>query len=140
MNDEEFKRLPHASKGYKLFKRGKQVMKGYIPDFVLKKEDREQFIILEYENSSSRKHILGGFVKASRFLSDDRQGILIFVIGKKSVEAIANHLQEYLNWMSCITNLHEVWIISIDEYVSVMKKIKSEEFRIKGVCLNPTKK
>lgn len=94
--DKIFKNLIHAYRGYKVFLNGSALEMGYKPDYVLKRGN--DYIILESENSSSRKTFVGGMIKAAHFLQEEKTGVLVFVIvPKKNTKAtsIANHLVPY---------------------------------------------
>lgn len=115
--DRLFKSLKHSHKGYVTYLNGQIIEPGYKPDFVLKKGD--EYIILESENSSSRKTFVGGLMKAAHFLQGSRKGLLIFVmVPKKNTTAssIAIHLRPYLHWIKNLTNLREVIIIEASSY------------------------
>lgn len=115
--DKLFKALAHECKGYECFGKGNSVEPGYKPDYVLKKSN--DYIILESENSSSRKTFVGGLIKAAHFLSGEKTGSLIFVIVAKPNTtdlAIARHLKRYLDWISDKTNLRDVYVIEASTY------------------------
>jgi hypothetical protein len=115
--DKIFKDLKHSHQGFETLCNGQELEPGYKPDYVLKKGN--EYIILESENSSSRKTYVGGMVKAARFLQNDKEGKLIFIIlPKKNTKAssIAKHLSPYLNWIERITNLKEVYVIEAERY------------------------
>jgi hypothetical protein len=117
--DAIFKTLDHTYAGYNHFLNGQTLEKGYKPDFVLKKDNA--YIILESENSSSRKTFVGGLIKAAHFLQKDRTGQLIFVIVPKrntSASSIAKHLKPYLEWVADKTNLRDVFIVEGQNYFS----------------------
>lgn len=115
--DKLFKAITHECKGYNTFLNGGNLEPGYRPDYVLVKEN--QYIILESENSSSRKTFVGGMTKAAHFLQGSKKGILIFVIVPKvntSANAIAKHLKPYLTWLGDKTNLRDVYVIEAGHY------------------------
>ena len=115
--DQAFKQLNHNYKGYSIYLKGNSIEPGYKPDFVLKNND--EYIILESENSSSRKTFVGGLIKAAHFLQKERKGMLIFVIVPKSntkAKSIANHLKIYLKWVQSISNLQQVYVIEASLY------------------------
>ena len=117
MQDSDFKSLEHHCKGYKIVLKGGELSKGYKPDVVLKQENN--YIILESEHSSSRKHILGGMVKAAKYLTGERKGCLVVVLQLKkntTVDQIRNHLGQYLSWLKDMTNLKDVYVISDVNY------------------------
>jgi len=92
--DKIFKAIAHNCAGYAKFTNGGQLEQGYKPDYVLKKGS--DYIILESENSSSRKTFVGGMIKAAHFLQNLNRGILIFIImpkGNIQAAAIARHLK-----------------------------------------------
>jgi hypothetical protein len=119
MKDALFKKLNHKYLDFDTYTRGQQLSEGYKPDVVLKKGSK--YVILESEHGSSRKHFLGGLIKAAKFLSGQNSGILVFVIQIKnntSEVQISNHLCQYLRWVKSLTNLEEVHVISDINYCS----------------------
>jgi len=115
--DKQFKKLLHSSKGYDSHLNGQEIEPGYKPDFVLRKGNN--FLILESENSSSRKTFVGGMVKAAHYLQGERKGKLVFVLVPKkntTAKAIAKHLIPYFNWIKDKTNLREVYVIEAGQY------------------------
>jgi hypothetical protein len=115
--DKAFKALQHSHKGYVKHLNGQILEKGYKPDYVLKK--RDNYIILESENSSSRKTFVGGMIKAAHFLQGERKGKLVFIIVlKKNTTAysIAKHLRPYLKMVRGRTNLKEVFVVESSSY------------------------
>jgi len=117
MRDYEFKNLNHYCAGYEIILNGGELSKGYKPDVVL--QNKQNYIILESEHSSSRKHIMGGMMKAARFLTNNKHGVLVVVIQIKkntNVDQIQKHLIQYLDWIKNITNLRDVYIISDIDY------------------------
>jgi len=140
MKDREFKDLKHFAKDFKFYLNGQELMNGYKPDLVLKKE--EEYIILESEVSTSRKGYIGGMVKAAKFLSHEKRGILIYVIELKknaTPSQISKHLEQYLYWIKELTNLKDVYIISDIDYCteSTPIEILSTEFINKSVKVLP---
>lgn len=112
-----FKSLHHSYKGFNIHLNGQTLENGYKPDVVLKKGN--QFIIIESENSSSRKTFVGGMIKAAHFLQGDKKGQLIFVmVPKKNTTAssLAKHLKPYLKWIKGYTNLKNVYFIESGSY------------------------
>ncbi|MBN8878192.1 MAG: hypothetical protein J0I32_11640 [Sphingobacteriales bacterium] len=117
IKDNLFKKLAHSHKGYTKYLNGQTLEAGYKPDYVLKNNNK--YIILESENTSSRKTYVGGMMKAAHFLQNKKKGKLIFVIVPKkntTAESIAKHLKPYLNWVCGNTNLKEVYIIEAAAY------------------------
>ncbi|MEQ9403863.1 MAG: hypothetical protein RIM99_09775 [Cyclobacteriaceae bacterium] len=117
MKDALFKKLDHKYLDYKTFTTGQELAKGYKPDVVLKRESK--YVIFESEHGSSRKHFLGGLIKAAKFLSGKNSGILVFVILIKdntNESQISNHLGQYLKWIKSLTNLEEIYVISDAKY------------------------
>lgn len=132
MKDSEFKGKAHSATDYEIFLKGEELFKGYKPDFVLRKNNR--FIILESEHGTSRKHFLGGLIKASKYLVGNKKGTLVFVIKLKSnttEENIAAHLKPYLEWIKPLTNLRDVYVISDTKYCAseIPLRILSNEFK-----------
>lgn len=116
--DQLFKALKHTCKGYETFLKGATLESGYKPDFVLKCGN--EYIILESENSSSRKTFVGALTKAAHFLQGERTGTLVLVIvPKKNTKAssIAKHLKNYFIWIKSISNIKEVYVIDAKEYL-----------------------
>lgn len=124
MLDKKFKKLFHNGNQYDIIHRGSEIMPGYKPDVVLKKGDYN-YILLESEHGTSRKHFLGGMLKAAKFLTGNKFGKLIFVIKTKdntTVENISKHLYPYLVWISGLTNLNEVYVIEDNVYCNTGKR------------------
>ncbi|RTL60004.1 MAG: hypothetical protein EKK37_03935 [Sphingobacteriales bacterium] len=132
MKDRLFKNLLHTAEGYVVLNSGGQLTKGYKPDTVLQKGN--EYIIMECDTGTSRKGYLGAMLKAARFLTDEKNGILILVIKEKpntTVKQIAEHLREYLAWLKPLTNLRVVYIIETTKYCSdkIPLKLLSSEFK-----------
>ncbi len=68
--DKEFKSLKHNLNEYSKYLCGQSLEQGYKPDYVLRKGN--DYVILESENSSSRKTYVGGMMKAAHFVQDER--------------------------------------------------------------------
>lgn len=118
MLDRDFKKLKLNCAGYKILLSGGELSKGYKPDTVLI-NTRNEYIILESEHGTSRKHILGGMIKAANFLTHDRIGVLIIVIQiKKNTNEylISQHLLQYFKWIKKLTSLKEIYIVSDTNY------------------------
>jgi len=125
MKDSIFKKLEHKYLDYNIFMNGQQLVPGYKPDVVLKKGS--EYVILESEHGSSRKHFLGGLIKAAKFLSDNNLGILIFVIllrDNTNEVQISNHLSQYLKWIKSLTNLEEIYVIPDIKYCPKEKPLE----------------
>jgi hypothetical protein len=117
MLDSAFKQLQHKYLDFKIIHRGSELATGYKPDVVLQKDN--QYIILESEHSTNRKTFLGGFLKAANFLTGNKHGFLVFVLkiqDNTNEDQISLHLGQYLNFISAITNLKEVYVISDENY------------------------
>jgi|GEM_PF-1133523 len=131
MLDSAFKQLHHKYLDFKIIHRGSELATGYKPDVVLQKDN--QYIILESEHSTNRKTFLGGFLKAAKFLTGNKHGFLVFVLkiqDNTNEDQISLHLGQYLNFISAITNLKEVYVISDENYCrdDQPSVIKGEEF------------
>lgn len=131
MRDSIFKKLNHKYLDFDVHLRGEQLADGYKPDVVLKNGSRH--VILESEHGSSRKHFLGGLIKAAKFLSGKNSGILVFVILIKSNTnevQISKHLSQYLAWVKALTNLEDVYVISDANYCAEENPVEicSDEF------------
>lgn len=139
MRDRLFKNLSHSAEGYSVLNSGGQLAKGYKPDTVLQKQN--EYIIMECDTGTSRKGYLGAMLKAARFLSNEKKGILILVIKEKpntTVKQIANHLWEYLAWLKPLTNLRLVYLIETIKYCpdKIPLKILSSEFVRNAIAID----
>lgn len=117
MKDNFFKKLAHSADNYTIVKTGSQLEKGYKPDAVL--QQKNDFIIMECDTGTSRKGYLGAMIKAAKFLSDKRKGILVLVIKEKDntkVHQIYQHLKYYYSWIKPLTNLKSIYLISNERY------------------------
>lgn len=137
-SDKDFKSLKHESKGYIVFLHGGDAEKGYRPDYVLRRDN--EYIILESENSTSRKAFIGGMLKAAHFLTGSNRGILIFVITPKKntkVSSIAKQIKKYFDYIRGITNLWKIYVIEEDKYIKNGNAISidSEEFKMLSECI-----
>lgn len=136
MKDSEFKKLEHRHLDgkFKVYSNGGELENGYKPDFTLKHTIKEEYIILESEHASSRKHIIGGVVKAAKFLTGSRQGNFVVMLQEKNntkKEQIANQLQTYFHWIKPLTNLKYGYVIYDHDYISDNGKpilIESDKF------------
>lgn len=131
MKDKLFKNLLHSADGYTVLNSGGQLTKGYKPDTVLQKKN--EYIIMECDTGTSRKGYLGAMLKAAKYLTNERNGVLILVIKEKpntTVKQIAEHLQEYLAWLMPLTNLRLVYLIETIKYCpeKIPLKILSSDF------------
>lgn len=132
ISDKLFKSLSHCCTGYEKFLEGKTIEVGYRPDYVLKKGN--DFIILESENSSSRKTFVGGLIKAAHYLQNHKTGILVFIIVPKkntTAASIARQLKTYFSWIKDKTNLRNVYVIEAGSYYNndVVLEIESNKFK-----------
>lgn len=139
MKDRLFKDLLHNAEGYLLLNSGGQLAKGYKPDTVL--QNKNDYIIMECDTGTSRKGYLGAMLKASKFLTNEKRGVLILVIKEKpntTVKQIAGHLREYLNWLKPLTNLNVVYLIETVKYCpdKVPLKILSAAFKNEAIVIN----
>ncbi|MBN8718625.1 MAG: hypothetical protein J0H85_04215 [Sediminibacterium magnilacihabitans] len=138
MKDKVFKNLLHSANGYSVVNSGKQLAKGYKPDTVLQKDN--DYIIMECDTGTSRKGYLGAMLKAGRFLTNEKNGILILVIKEKpntTVKQIAKHLREYLVWLKPLTNLSVVYLIETTKYCpdKIPLKLLSSEFERNAIMI-----
>jgi hypothetical protein len=138
MKDQLFKNLLHNAEGYSIVNSGRQLTKGYKPDTVLQKGN--DYIIMECDTGTSRKGYLGAMLKASKFLTDKNNGILILVIKEKpntTVKQIAEHLQEYLKWLKPLTTLRTVYLIETTKYCpdKIPLKILSSAFEKDAIAI-----
>ena len=126
--DKDFKQILHTCKGYQKHLNGAEIEPGYRPDYVLKRGNK--YIILESENSSSRKTFVGGMIKAAHYLQNEKSGILIFIIVPKpntKAEVIAAHLVKYFTWIKDKTNLKKVFVIEASHYYNGRTALKIED-------------
>ncbi|RPE05802.1 hypothetical protein EGT74_25915 [Chitinophaga lutea] len=126
--DNLFKSLCHCCDGYDKFLYGQTIEAGYKPDYVLRKGD--DFIILESENTSSRKTFIGGLIKAAHYLTGERTGILVFIMVPKnntSTTSIAAQLKTYFSWIKDKTNLRKVYVIAAGQYYQSENVLKIED-------------
>ena len=140
--DKKFKELKHKCAGFNTFLTGESLEKGYKPDFVLKKGN--EYIILESENSSSRKTYVGGMVKAAHFLINNKIGTLIFILVPRkntTAKAIASHLISYFTWIKNLTNMEKVIIIESEKYYSDcnLLEIGSNDFLKNSIIIDREK-
>lgn len=131
MKDGLFKNLTHCAEDYSIVSSGRQLAKGYKPDTVL--QNKNEYIIMECDTGTSRKGYLGAMLKAGKFLTEEKQGILILVIKEKpntTVKQIAEHLQQYLAWIKPLTNLRLIYLIETTKYCPDKQPVKilSSEF------------
>ena len=82
--DRDFKALTHRCRSYKMHTNGGDLEKGYRPDYVLRKLD--DFVILESENSSSRKTYVGAMAKAAHYLRNEKPGVWFLSLCRTSIQ------------------------------------------------------
>lgn len=125
MKDSLFKKLQHNAENFKIISTGREITKGYKPDVVLRNCD--DYIIMECDTSSTRKGYVGGMIKAAKYLTGKKKGIVVFVIKEKkntTVKQIHSHLSSYFEWIAPITNLSAVYLISMQEYSTADTPLK----------------
>ena len=138
MKDKLFKNLSHSAEGCAILNSGGQLTKGYKPDTVLQK--RNEYIIMECDTGTSRKGYLGAMLKASKYLTNEKNGVLILVIKEKpntTVKQIAEHLREYLIWLKPLTNLRVIYLIETTKYCpdKIPLKLLSLEFESSAIMI-----
>ena len=138
MKDKKFKSLSHMAAGYEVYRDGGELSKGYKPDFVLKKANN--FIIMECDTGTTRKGFIGGLIKAAKFLTGNKTGILIFIIKEKKNTRIAqihSHLIEYFHWIKPLTNLESVYLLKVEDYCIDEKPIEilGNDFITNSKCI-----
>lgn len=138
MKDKLFNNLSHSAEGYAILNSGGQLTKGYKPDTVLQK--RNEYIIMEFDTGTSRKGYLGAMLKASKYLTNEKNGVLILVIKEKpntTVKQIAEHLREYLIWLKPLTNLRVIYLIETTKYCpdKIPLKLLSLEFESSAIMI-----
>ena len=134
--DIVFKDLLHSCKGYNKYLNGQELEQGYKPDYVLKRGN--DYLIVESENSASRKTFVGGMVKAAHFLQGEKTGRLVFVIVPKNntrAESISKHLKSYFSWIKNKTNLREVHVIEAGQYYAKEEVVELFSKQFKQIAL-----
>lgn len=132
ISDREFKMLSHFCPGYSMYTNGAELLPGYKPDYVLNKDN--DYVILESENTSSRKLFIGGLIKAAHFTQLERTGKLVFVMVPKentTAKSITEQLRTYFNWVKDKTNLSEIYVIEANSYYcnGTLLELLSTEFK-----------
>lgn len=135
MKDHDFKYCNHCLGDLKVGSRGEQVSKGYKPDLTLVDCAGSVRFVFECERGTSRKHILGGFLKAERYARENGASpTLVFVMRPKpntTVAQIADHLRPYVAWLDGLLpgglNLADVLVFSDEDY-----RLSSESGEIIG--------
>ncbi|MGE9310862.1 hypothetical protein ACLOAU_04430 [Niabella sp. CJ426] len=125
MRDNIFKKLTHSAENYEIIAIGAEISKGYKPDCVLRSGN--DYIIMECDTGTTRKGFVGGMIKAAKYLTGEKKGIVIFVLKEKentTVEQIYAHLKPYFEWIEPLTNLRELFVISTTNYCSAETPIK----------------
>jgi hypothetical protein len=125
MKDNIFKGLVHYADNYKIVTTGQEIAKGYKPDAML--QHGNDYIIMECDTNTTRKGYIGGMIKAAKYLTGDRKGIVVFVLKEKkntTVKQIHAHLQPYFEWIEPLTNLQAVYVIATDKYCVADKPLK----------------
>ena len=120
MKDAYFKKLKHTAENYRVIATGQEITKGYKPDAVL--QNGNSFIILECDTNTTRKGFVGGMIKAAKYLTGHKTGIVVFVLKERentNVNQIHAHLTPYFEWVQPLTNLQGIYIIAIDKYCVV---------------------
>lgn len=131
MKDNIFKGLVHAADNYAIVATGQEIAKGYMPDAVL--QNGNNYIIMECDTSTTRKGYIGGMIKAAKYLTGAKKGIVVIVLKEKkntTVKQIHAHLQPYFEWIEPLTNLQAVYVIATDKYciADTPLKLLDEEF------------
>ncbi len=125
MKDLFFKKLLHSADNYAIVSTGKEIAKGYKPDAML--QNGNDYIILECDTNTTRKGFIGGMIKAAKYLTGEKKGIIVFVLKEKentTVEQIHAHLQPYFDWIEPLTNLEALYVIATDKYCIADKPLK----------------
>lgn len=138
MKDLEFKALSHCCEGYIVYSNGTQIEKNYSPDYTLSRGN--QFVIIEHETEPNRKTIIADIFKASHFLQNEREGVLIIVMtpkGKSSFGSYPKHVLSYFKWLKTRTNLTDVIFVHESHYYSdnVIMIINDDNFAKKSTSL-----
>lgn len=142
ITDSAFKGLFHSYQGYGKFSDGAEIMEGYKPDYVLKKDN--QYVILESENNTNRKMFVGCLMKAAYFLCGENTGFLVIVLHEHdntTLEQIWKHLVPYFQWVKRggLTNMEKVYLIKDKDYLAEDKTchpIDSEAFLRKAKVID----
>ena len=120
ISDYTFKHLPHKALGYAPWRKGGEIMPGYMPDYVLK--NGNQYIIMESENNTNRKMFVGCLMKAAYFLQKEKAGCLVIVLhefNNTKLNQIKDHLTPYFQWIkqAHLTNMSAVFLIRDRDYL-----------------------
>ena len=143
MKDFEFKALKHTCTDFELYSSGKAIQENYSPDCVLICENK--YVIIEHETEPNRKTVIADIFKASYFLQNEKQGILIIVLtpkGQSSFESYPKHFLPYFNWLKERTNLQDVHFVHETNYYKneIVLAINGEGFEQNATSLKRMQK
>jgi hypothetical protein len=119
MNDRVFKTLMHSADGYVRFSNVADLFIRYSPDYVMYNEIENDYIIMECDIGCTRKHSIGGMIRAAEFLatSTSRQGVSVFVVKDLDRKRlIGEQFHRYYSWIKSLTNLRRIYILTANEY------------------------
>lgn len=130
MKDSEFKKLTHPIDSGLQITLGAEVSRGYKPDLTgCCPISRNLKIIIECEQKTDRKAILGSLIKALKYSHETGARIVFVTVIKEmkntTVEQIYNHINQYVVWLKNIMGNHfmisKIIIISDLEYQNCIK-------------------
>lgn len=144
MTEADFKTLPHCLGSNHFSSYGNEVSKGYKPDFTISDSRNQLLFIIEVENKTDRKAVIGDLVKAEKHAEDcGAHPVLIIVMreyGNTTVRQIANQLTTYATWLDRLKrgqlNLADVLVLSDEEYrrsVEACELLGSQEFAARSL-------
>jgi hypothetical protein len=125
VTEATFKSLPHYLGSYHFSSYGNEVSKGYKPDFTISDSRNQLVFIIEVENKTDRKAVIGDLVKAEKHAEDcGAHPVLVIVMREHgtqtTVKQIANQLMTYATWLDGLKsgrlNLADVLVLSDEEY------------------------
>ena len=125
MKDTEFKELSHPIDSQLTVTLGTEVSCGYKPDLTgCCPISRKLKIIIECEQKTDRKAILGSLIKALKYSHESFYKIVFVIVMKEmkntTVEQFYNHIEKYVIWIKTIMEnkfmISKVIIISDFEY------------------------
>jgi hypothetical protein len=130
VKDKEFKKLSHPIDPRFSITLGTEVTSGYKPDLTGScPKSRKLKIIIECEQKTDRKALLGSLIKAIKYSHECSCRILFVIVMKETtnttIDQIYNHIKQYVEWLKKIIKNHfmisKTIIISDCEYNKCIK-------------------
>ena len=146
MKDDAFKNLPHCLGTHRIVSRGNVAARGYKPDLTVSSPDNQLAFIVECEQKTDRKALLGSLVKAEKYAEDcGAHPVLVIVMAEfpnTTVPQIADHLTPYAVWLARLKggklNLSDILLISDQEYqrsLEANELLGSQGFRARALSI-----